>query len=82
MDYESGIKTIQFYMKLPSDPYKTYWITTEIHRNTSAAIMVLIFLHDAILYFWITEYYFCLLQSTEIGLPSNESPLHGEQEYI
>ena len=51
LDYEPGIKTIQFYMKSPSNPYKTHWNTTGIARNTSTDIVLYIlfmtYLHDA-----------------------------------
>ena len=38
LDYEPGINTIQFYMKLLTNPYKTHWNTMGIARNTSADI--------------------------------------------
>ena len=35
--YEPGRKTIQLYMKLPSNLYKTYWNTIMIARNKTLA---------------------------------------------
>ena len=36
--YEPGIQTIQFYMKSPLNPYKTYWNAIIIAQNTNANI--------------------------------------------
>ena len=56
--YEPGIKTIQFYMKSPSNLYKTHWNTTgqqEIQALTSHRKQ-LIFMS------------FCMMQSLAFGL--------------
>ena len=55
LSYEPGITTIQFYIKLPSNPYKPYWITTEIYQETQAlSSCCKHFLNNATPHFWIT----------------------------
>ena len=38
--YKPGVKTIQFYMKSPSNLYKTHWNTIMIARNTNAKMIL------------------------------------------
>ena len=88
LDYEPGIKTIQFYMKLLSNPYKTHWNTTGIARNASTDIVLctlfMTYLHDSsnlstlgyVLYLPHASY------SLRKHYTPNKSSLHRESNYM
>ena len=51
-------------------------------RNTSTSIEAKIFLHDTISRFPITYHNFRILQCTDMGPPSNDLPIHGDQIHV
>ena len=66
-------------MKSSSNVYITDENTKDSTRNTSPGIEAKIFLHDAISRFLITHHNFSILQCTDMKLPPNDSPVHGDQ---